>query len=245
MVIGDRFVWAHMPKTGGDSTHELFRIINPDLHIDCTRQADKHHTFVKRERTTGLDLTHRRRRILNIRRLPSWLLSYGKHRERVNGYTIDQELLKSGRIIQIQGVPRAQSVAAVTSLFAIAFPKSVQQKIRRQVIYWLTRPGETTLAERPLRSMMCGRIDHWIRLEHLADDFLHVVSQYEQIGEEQRAAVRSMQPKNTGDYQKELDEWFSRDELARIYESNPMWTALEREVYGAALIDLDAPGQAA
>ena len=25
MVIGEKFAWAHIPKTGGDSTHLLFR----------------------------------------------------------------------------------------------------------------------------------------------------------------------------------------------------------------------------
>ena len=39
--------------------------------------------------------------------------------------------------------------------------------------------------------------------------------------------------------------WFDRDSLAQVYETNPVWTGVERQAYGAALIDLDAPRRVA
>jgi len=71
MVIGEKFAWAHIPKTGGDSTHLLFR----ELDNDSLRFIDgpeKHNSFA-REGITGLD------RISNIRRLPSLLKSWAVH----------------------------------------------------------------------------------------------------------------------------------------------------------------------
>lgn len=71
MVIGDKFAWAHIPKTGGDSTHLLFR----ELENDSLRFIDgpeKHNSFL-REGITGID------RISNIRRLPSLLKSWAVH----------------------------------------------------------------------------------------------------------------------------------------------------------------------
>lgn len=75
MVIGDKFAWVHIPKTGGDSTHLLFR----ELENDSLRFIDgpeKHNSF-QREGITDLD------RISNIRRLPallkSWAVHYSQH----------------------------------------------------------------------------------------------------------------------------------------------------------------------
>ena len=245
MVIGDRFVWAHMPKTGGDSTHELFRILNPSIDIDSIRQAAKHHTFTQREKTTKLDLTHARRRIMNIRRLPTWLLSHAKHRERNNGYPVEQDLLREGRFRQVHNVTRAHRVARLATAPAILIPGRTRRILKRHVIRWLTKPGESLSADLFLTRMMCGRVDHWIRVEHLADDFLHVLSQFEKVSDEQKREILALPPQNTGDYPRELDRWFDRDALAQVYETNPVWMGIERQVYGAALIDLDVTRRAA
>jgi hypothetical protein len=35
-------------------------------------------------------------------------------------------------------------------------------------------------------------------------------------------------------YDHQLDHWFSADHVRRMYESNPVWAALERRLYGDA-----------
>lgn len=76
MIIGERFAWAHLPKTGGDATHAmlasvpgLVRFADP---LDCN---DKHLPFFAREEQIAGKL-----RVMNIRRLPSWALSAAEHR---------------------------------------------------------------------------------------------------------------------------------------------------------------------
>lgn len=245
MVIADNFVWAHLPKTGGDSTHKLFRCLGLDCESDSIRQSGKHHSFAQREKATGQDLTDRRRRIMNIRRLPSWVLSRAKHQERNNGYPVDRDLLHAGRVAPIQGIVPAQKVAGLVAFLFGFRGQPFQRQIRGRVIRRLTKLGPPLTADQALQAMRCGRVDHWIRLEHLADDFLHVMNQFAEVTLEQRAAVQKLQPQNTGDYARDLDQWFSRDDLCRAYQNNPVWTAIEREVYGAALVDLDAPLSAA
>jgi hypothetical protein len=71
MVIGEKFAWAHIPKTGGDSTHLLFRGLENDS-LRFINGPEKHNSFA-REGITGLD------RISNIRRLPSLLKSWAVH----------------------------------------------------------------------------------------------------------------------------------------------------------------------
>ena len=67
MVIGEHFVWGHMPKTGGEATRAMFALL-PELivYADESHTFEQHTTFVEREeKVRGKMLA------LNIRRLPS------------------------------------------------------------------------------------------------------------------------------------------------------------------------------
>ena len=75
MVIGDDFVWAHLPKTGGDATLAMFRVF-PDLvqFADPDDSNDKHAQFESRaQEIRGKVLA------MNFRRLPAWVLSRAQH----------------------------------------------------------------------------------------------------------------------------------------------------------------------
>ena len=76
MVISERFAWAHLPKTGGDATHEMLCAI-PGLvrFADPLDSNDKHMPFFGREREIAGKLL-----VMNIRRLPAWTLSGAHHR---------------------------------------------------------------------------------------------------------------------------------------------------------------------
>ena len=75
MVIGTTFAWAHLPKTGGDLTSLVFALF-PEIvtHIDPTTAQNKHDPFVLRPGVRG-----GRTLALNIRRLPSWTVSFHQH----------------------------------------------------------------------------------------------------------------------------------------------------------------------
>jgi hypothetical protein len=75
MVIGKTFAWGHLPKTGGDATAAMFGIFS-DLveHQDPPDSDAKHALFRdRREQIRG------KRLLLNLRRLPSWVLSRAHH----------------------------------------------------------------------------------------------------------------------------------------------------------------------
>jgi hypothetical protein len=72
MIIGRDFVWAHLAKAGGEMTHALFNVF-PDVveFADDAHTLAQHTAFEDRpEQVAG------KRRVLNIRRLPSWMLSF-------------------------------------------------------------------------------------------------------------------------------------------------------------------------
>jgi hypothetical protein len=76
-------------------------------------------------------------------------------------------------------------------------------------------------------------IDSWIRMEHLVDDFLDFVSRFTDLTAERREAVRAVPMVNAHDYDHDVMNWFTPEQIDELYERNPAWTALERELYGS------------
>jgi hypothetical protein len=80
LVIGERFAWAHLPKTAGDATARMLAAV-PGLvqFADPPDSNDKHLPFFAREaEVTGKLL------VMNLRRLPAWTLS-GAHHKATHG----------------------------------------------------------------------------------------------------------------------------------------------------------------
>jgi hypothetical protein len=191
MVIGEKFAWAHLPKTGGSATLELFLLFPEVIEFADLEEANvKHVTFVEREDKIGGKTL-----ALNIRRLPFWVLSRAQHVSRWGIY------------------PDYQPIAMATpeELSESDFPDS------RLAVY--TADGRL-------------EIDTWIRMEHLADDFLEFVRNYADLTDERRQAVLRMPMVNAHDYDHRLASWFTPQQIERMYERNPVWASLERELYG-------------
>ena len=79
MVIGERFAWVHMPKTGGDATYQMFAAVPGLIRFsDPLDSNEKHAAFWEREsEVAGKQL------VMNIRRLPTWALSAAHHKATV------------------------------------------------------------------------------------------------------------------------------------------------------------------
>jgi SAM-dependent methyltransferase len=82
VIIGHKFAWGHLPKTGGDATLAFFDLF-PELilHADEANTNVKHDLFPDREREIAGKIL-----ALNIRRLPAWTLSYEHHKSRSGVY---------------------------------------------------------------------------------------------------------------------------------------------------------------
>jgi hypothetical protein len=71
MVIGERFAWAHLPKTAGTAAVAMFQAFDELVHFaDSPDDVDAHVRF--RERPDQID---GKLLVLNIRRLPAWVIS--------------------------------------------------------------------------------------------------------------------------------------------------------------------------
>lgn len=93
--------------------------------------------------------------------------------------------------------------------------------------------GRISTADAVVARLDRHRIDGWVRLEHLAEDF---VDRFEGLlGPRVRFAAHKLKKivnPTTLDYVKELSFHFTPAELAGLYAANPQWAAREREVYG-------------
>jgi hypothetical protein len=87
------------------------------------------------------------------------------------------------------------------------------------------------------------KIDRWLRLEHLREDFFEFVSQFTEVGEEQRKRIFELPREHVVDYDVEPLHWFTPEQIRLMYENNPLWHAVEREAY-KVWPRLPAPGEA-
>jgi hypothetical protein len=191
MVIGERFAGAHLPKTGGSATLELF-LLFPELIVfaDVEESNMKHTTFKEREHdVAGKTL------LMNLRRLPFWVLSRAQH------------VARWGIHPEYEPIP----MATPEELSESDFPDN------RLALY--TDNGRFG-------------IDRWMRMEHLAEDFVGFVSDLTDLTVERRTRALRLPPVNAHAYDHELGRWFTPEQVERMYERNPVWADLEKELYG-------------
>lgn len=120
----------------------------------------------------------------------------------------------------------------------IHYTESLNPDIRHNRKHLLTgqfmeASGYKNSADKLLRHYEAKEISHWIRTEHLEDDFTSVFSRYLDLkGKDLSALSKQI---NSNDYSRDLAKWYSPREMARLYRKNPLWAKLERKVYGNLL----------
>jgi hypothetical protein len=72
-------------------------------------------------------------------------------------------------------------------------------------------------------------------MEALADDFLDFVKELTDVTEDRRKQIFSLHPVNAIHYDREVGHWFTKKHVASLYENNPVWASVEREVYGGLM----------
>jgi hypothetical protein len=75
------------------------------------------------------------------------------------------------------------------------------------------------------------KIDKWLRLEFLREDFLSFISQFTDVSEEKKAQIFDHPRVHESHFDQEIGHWFSDDQVRRLYDNNPRWHEIERELY--------------
>lgn len=104
MIWNEKFVWLHMPKTGGTTMSRIFKNINDaSLNIDNDSQDKKHDSEYDRKYRDSDWEIGARKKLINIRRLSSWLISDWKHkRKHMQLPQLPFEPVKSGLFYSIK-----------------------------------------------------------------------------------------------------------------------------------------------
>jgi hypothetical protein len=194
VIIGERFVWTHLPKAAGDATHAMLTAV-PGLvsFADPPDSNDKHLPFFAREAEIAGRL-----RVMNLRRLPAWALSAAQHRSR-------------------HGVHPDYRPGPLESPEEI-----VERTDADDLLRWMT--DHDRLA-----------VERWLRAEQLTEDVLSLLFDLGALSDEAVARVKGVGRVNAGDYDRELDHWFTSGQLEQLYRRNPIWAGLERRLYGELL----------
>jgi hypothetical protein len=157
---------------------------------------EQHATFGEREEQIKGKLL-----ALNLRRLPSWIISREQHKARF-GIHPDYEPTPMDS-------PRVMSQSS--------FPD-----------YRLSTFIDNGRFE----------IDRWLRMEFLANDFSALISEFTDLTDEARQRAAELGRTNALEYDHEVLNWFTRDQIATLYEKNPTWSSLEKRLYGVTWADL-------
>ncbi len=109
MVVGRNYAWGHIGKTGGDATWKLFQQV-PDLveWADPTQDSKKHQTFVQ------AGVQDRPMLILNLRRLPSAVLSFVNH---VRNYGVAEH--PKGTVLSADEASRIDRLERAVAAFTV------------------------------------------------------------------------------------------------------------------------------
>jgi hypothetical protein len=82
------------------------------------------------------------------------------------------------------------------------------------------------------------RIDRWLRMDHLAEDFTALISDFIEVDDAARSRIAGFPAVNALRYDHDASHWFTPERVRRLYENNPLWAAAEQEAYGdLALLD--------
>ena len=145
--------------------------------------------------------------------------SFGAREEAVRGKTL---------VVNIRRLP----AWALSWAQHLALPK------RKQPVPMASphQMAHSSIADRLLSRLTDGdrfTVDRWLRMEFLVDDFLDFVSKLTDVSEDVTKQVSELDRVNAIGYDREVSHWFTEEQIASLYESNPLWASVEREVYGS------------
>ncbi len=202
MVIGEYFVWAHLPKTAGVSTRAMFDVLtNLKMNADDYGYRKQHDSFQHREKVKGLDLTRSRKRIMNIRRLPHYLISNRLFYYDRYGNSFTRQELMDG-YIQLSDSPKEH------------LDHLLERMMGGRVDYWIRQEN---LADDFIKVMR---------------NFVEIsAEQEEQIRNLPRKNMNRGEVRGMGN-EKKLEFWLTPADIAHLYSTCPLWASIEKEVYG-------------
>ena len=206
MIVASDWIWMHVPKCGGSSTEGILRA------------AFKHDASV------DFDLVGPGLPVI-------WHHNLAKRQAADPDFKVgDKNVVANIRRLPYWLLSRIH-FEAQRSQAAGLVPRHLFVKG-----YYREAPGPNKTPSRPRLAderitFYAAGVTDWVRTEHLQADLTNV------FGLTAKNFPAKISRINIGkiDYVRELSFWFTARELRELYKSNPIWAALEEEIYGNLL----------
>ena len=79
--------------------------------------------------------------------------------------------------------------------------------------------------------------DYFVRSETLRSDLAVVLGRYYGLGSERHRIIHEGTTKKTWEYNRDLINYFTKDQIKELYRQAPSWAQLEQQAYGDNLCD--------
>jgi hypothetical protein len=207
VVVSDKIIWLHVPKTAGDATLRMFcelpiawRVLDP--HTDPRKHGVLAEAFARAPGSESCKV------IVNLRRLPETLVSYFHHMQR----HAPDECYANGR-------------------------RFGELSYREYLHWVLSHPETQTYDWILDHHLGDREPDHFLRVSDLAASFLDVLGRHHEIPAEVRPRIGAARANIGDYAHGTALDWFTRDEMQALYANCPRWTRSERAVYGNILAE--------
>jgi len=89
--------------------------------------------------------------------------------------------------------------------------------------------GSKGLADRVFVTFNTPPVDVWVRLENMHQGF-------EEFFSRRLDPLEKKRNENRNGYIREIDFWFTKEQLENLYHANPLWAEAEKKVYGSLYV---------
>jgi len=151
MVITDRLVWLHIPKTAGDATLAMFEKVSCEVRLMHERHDPRKHETLQQAREQFPEVDELAV-IVNLRRLPEVALSFFHHMQRHD----PDARFANGRSF-------------------------ADMRFRDYLDYVLEHPDTHSYDWHFDHFLGDRDPDHWLRVDRLASSFIEVVGAYHEV----------------------------------------------------------------
>lgn len=76
------------------------------------------------------------------------------------------------------------------------------------------------------------KIDRWLRCEHLRSDLKDYLTKHFELSDEQNSLLETASTKPRLPYRHDVGAFLQPEQVRELYDNNPLWAEIEREVYG-------------
>lgn len=207
MVISDKILWLHIPKTAGDATLRMFEELPVawrvrDAHTDPRKHGVLADAYARAPGSESCKV------IINLRRLPEVLVSYFHHMQRHG----PDQVYANGR-------------------------RWGELAYREYLDWVLGHPDTQTYDWILNHHLGDREPDHCLRVSDLGASFVSVIGRYHEISVEALPRIEQVRANVGPYRRGGAADWFTRDEMATLYRNCPRWSRSERAVYGNLLVE--------